>query len=115
MRNNKGQALIEFVLIMPVIILLFFSIFDLGRIILENNKLENATSMIVEEYKNDNIDDLESFLARYGYKNIDVDIDKGNQFTTITLTKDVDLYTPGINKIISNPYKVKVERTINDE
>ena len=36
--NRKGQALIEFVLILPVLIMLIFGFIDLGRIILENNR-----------------------------------------------------------------------------
>ncbi len=116
MRNNKGQALIEFVIILPVIILLFFSFIDLGRIILENNKLEGITSIAIEEYQKDkDYDDIENYLADMGYKNITVDIYKNGDITTITLTKNVDLITPGMDKIIADPYVVKVERTINNE
>ncbi len=116
MKNNKGQALIEFVLLLPIIILLFFSFLDLGRIILENNKLEGVTNIVINKYKEDNdYDDIENYLTSIGYKNIDIDIYSRDNFTTIILTKNIDLITPGINKIIGNPYTIKIERTINNE
>ncbi|MBR4262853.1 MAG: pilus assembly protein [Bacilli bacterium] len=116
MKNNKGQALIEFVLILPVIILLLFSFLDLGRIILENSKLEGVSNEVISLYqKNSDNDEIESYLASIGYKNINVDITDKGSITTIIITKDVDLMTPGINRIIKDPYSVKVERTINNE
>ena len=49
--NRKGQALIEFIIILPVLIMLIFSFIDLGRIILENNRLEAVTTEVVVKYK----------------------------------------------------------------
>lgn len=116
MMNNKGQALIEFVLLLPIIILLFFSFIDLGRIILENNKLEGVTNLIIDEYQdNKDYDDIEKYIASIGYKNISIDVSINDNLTTIILTKNIDLITPGINKIINDPYKITVERTINNE
>ena len=43
--NKKGQALVEFVIILPVIILLFFGAVDFGRIIIKTNELENLQVM----------------------------------------------------------------------
>ena len=44
MKNNKGQALVEFVIILPVMLLLIFSIIDFGIVIYEKNNLENVIS-----------------------------------------------------------------------
>ena len=41
MRNKKGQALVEFVIILPIFILLVFCLIDFGRIISIKNDLEN--------------------------------------------------------------------------
>ena len=53
--NCKGQALIEFVIILPVLIMLIFGFIDLGRIILENNKLENLTTNVINRYEKNKI------------------------------------------------------------
>ena len=40
MKNKKGQALVEFVVIMPIFIMLLISIIDLGNIIYKKYHLE---------------------------------------------------------------------------
>ena len=39
--NRKGQALVEFVLILPLFIMLLFAIIDFGNILNQKSKLEN--------------------------------------------------------------------------
>ena len=39
--NRKGQALVEFVLILPIFIMILFSIVDFGMIFNKKNELEN--------------------------------------------------------------------------
>ena len=58
--NKRGQALIEFVLILPVLLLIIFAFLDFGRIILCKNHLENIMSDVTNLYKND--ENIESFL-----------------------------------------------------
>jgi TadE-like protein len=41
-RSSKGQALPEFVLVLPLILLIFFAVFDMGRAIYIYNTLSNA-------------------------------------------------------------------------
>ena len=47
--NRKGQALVEFVLILPVFILILFAIVDFGTILSKKNELENDSMDIDEE------------------------------------------------------------------
>ncbi|QGG48567.1 TadE/TadG family type IV pilus assembly protein [Heliorestis convoluta] len=41
--HNKGQGLIEFALILPIFIMFFFSIIDLGRLMYYHTMVDNAT------------------------------------------------------------------------
>ena len=41
-RNERGQSLVEFALIIPVILLLLIGVFDLGRIVFINNSLSDG-------------------------------------------------------------------------
>jgi Flp pilus assembly protein TadG len=41
-RDKRGQGLVEFALVFPIIILIFFAIFDLGRGVYAYNTLANA-------------------------------------------------------------------------
>lgn len=41
-RNGRGQALVEFALILPIFLLVFVALFDLGRAVFTYNTLTNA-------------------------------------------------------------------------
>ena len=45
--NRRGQALIEFVLILPVFLFIVFAVYDIGMIFSKQNKLENDSTDIV--------------------------------------------------------------------
>ena len=66
--NNKGQALVEFVLILPIFIIILFTIIDFGTIINTKNTLENDSIDIVELIKKG--EDIEKIKSLY--KNINM-------------------------------------------
>ncbi len=52
--NRKGQSLVMFVLVIPIIILILVSIFDVGNALYEKNRLSN-TNYLAVNYALDNI------------------------------------------------------------
>lgn len=110
--NRKGQALVEFVLILPVFILILFAIVDFGTILSKKNELENDSIDIVLLINNGtNIDEIKS-----KYSDLDIDLKDVDKYTEIKITKSINIITPGLNLILGNPYKIIVERVIpNDE
>ena len=50
--NRKGQALVEFVLILPVMILILFTIYDFGNLLVSKNKLENTCTDVARLVRN---------------------------------------------------------------
>ena len=113
MINKRGQALVEFVLILPIFILLVFAFIDVGRIILCKNHLENSmtsVTMLVNEDKD--INEIKSFLNKDKEYDINISINE-DEYINITLTTKLSLITPGMKKIL-NP-NIKVERSIINE
>ena len=49
--NNKGQALVEFILILPIFLFLIFAVVDFGLIFSTKSTLENTSTDIVDEIK----------------------------------------------------------------
>ena len=115
MKNEQnGQALIEFIIILPIVILLIFSFVDLGRILLEYNRLENLTNIVINKYDEiNNSSELNEYLKSLGYENVNGLVSIKDDLLSIKLIKNVELYTPGLGKIISNPHEIKVERVVN--
>ena len=109
--NNKGQALVEFVLILPIFLLLLLAIYDFGRIFNTKNMLEWNSNDIVEMVKNDkSLDDIKSI-----YKDIDISISTEEEYRVIEVSDKMELMTPGFNRIFGDPYKVIVKRYIPNE
>lgn len=67
--NNKGQSLVMFVIIVPILCLILTLVYDVGTAIYEKNRLANTSYMVIE-YGLDNIDSVsESDLIELIQKN----------------------------------------------
>lgn len=56
MKNNKGQSLVMFILIIPLILLILGMVIDIGRMILNKTELDNINKLVLD-YGLDKIDD----------------------------------------------------------
>ena len=111
--NRKGQALVEFVLILPVLIIILLAIIDFGNILVSKNKLENDATDIIRIIKND-----ESTLdLNEEYSNIDIEItDYKEGYKKVIFSKAIKINTPFLDRILGNPCIITVKRVIvNDE
>lgn len=110
--NRKGQALVEFVLILPVLILILLAIIDFGNVLVTKNKLENDTTDIIRIIRNnDNTINLEE-----EYPNIDIEItDYKDGYKKVVLTSKVKINTPLLDKILGDPCIINTERVISYE
>lgn len=69
--NNKGQSLVMFVLIIPIILLILVFVYDVAGALYEKNRLSN-TSYLACEYALDNIGSIdENDVISYILKNSD--------------------------------------------
>lgn len=106
--NRKGQALVEFILILPIFLFIMFAIVDFGMIFSKKNELENISFDVVTMVKN-NVDISE---IKDRYSDIVINISSDDKYTVISISSDIDIITPGLNRIFGDPYNVIVERTI---
>ncbi|OLA34322.1 MAG: hypothetical protein BHW38_04230 [Firmicutes bacterium CAG:321_26_22] len=106
--NRKGQALVEFVLILPIFIMILFSIVDFGMIFNKKNELENISVDVVNMLNKDI--PLEEIKSEYA--DIDIEISSDDKYKNVVISDKIDILTPGLNRILGNPYEVKVERKI---
>lgn len=97
--NRKGQALIEFIIILPIFIMLMLAVFDYVRIYSEKNKLESIMEDVILD-NNVNTD------IKFTKKQID-----GNKVEYV-VSKDIDIYSPVLSVIIGNNYKVSTKRVV---
>ena len=91
--NNKGQSLVLFIVIIPIILLVFVLVYDIGTAIYEKNRLSNTSYMVID-YALDSIDsvdenDLISLITKNtnNLSSISVLIDNGK--INVKLTKNI--------------------------
>ena len=108
--NKRGQALIEFVLILPVLLLIIFAFIDFGRIIICKTHLEGVMSEVVSLYNTNEKEKIDEYLKKDDYF-IKYQVED-KEFRKFTLKTKIDLITPGLRNILHNPYEVMVERSI---
>ena len=112
--NKKGQALVEFIIILPIIIFILFMIIDYGIISYNKQKLENIVTDIVKmKSNNETIDEIKSFVNDND-KEITVTLEVKDKYTDLRLVKKYNYITPGLNKIFNNS-DITIERKIYNE
>lgn len=115
MRNEKGQALVEFVLILPITLILIFCVVDFGRVISLKNDLENKTSDIVMLYQNGKtLDEIDSIINKE-QNGIKIDASYNEDYITISVTKKIKPITPGLSYIKEELFDVSTSRVIKNE
>lgn len=110
MKKNSGQALVEFVIILPIILVILLYIIEFGRITLKKYDLESNMELITELYKEKKQEEINNYINT---NNLKIEITKNNELTTITLRENIKTNMPLINKILGN--NIETKRTIYEQ
>lgn len=111
MKNNKGQALIEFIFILPLLIVIITVIIDFLGIMSLKYSLQNDLDNIYIMYKDGDTSKINNYISA---NNININYKIEDEFTKIELSKKAKL-TSFILKGIMNDYYIKVDRMIINE
>lgn len=90
--NNKGQVLVIFVILIPIIILLFTLVIDIGNMYIEKRNINNNLKYAIE-YSNKNNTDIEEILNK-NLDNIEIyyddeEIKVSKKYNGIFIKKDI--------------------------
>ena len=106
--NNKGQSLVTFILLIPLILLILFMVYDVGSMVLLKIELNNINYLAidygVDKLDKDNIQDKIREMINKNKSDIDnVDISIEDDKLNIVLEDTID------NKIsLVRKFKVKI-------
>ena len=106
--NNKGQALVEFVLIFPIVIFLLLAVVDVGNIIYTKNTLVNKLDIATTELESGKT--FEQAKEKTG-ASISIEY-KDNNYVRISVSKDLTIITPGLNLVLGTPYTVTESKEV---
>lgn len=111
--NNKGQTLVTFIILIPLVFLLLGLIYDIGVLVVEKKKIENSIKEIME-YSLNNIDDSSlsdkiNFNLKKNLKDINITTSINNNIIKINIKKEIKTI---LIKVIS---KTKLDITYKGE
>lgn len=106
--NKKGQALVEFILILPIFLIILLVIVDFGNILYSKNKLENDSADIIRIIKSESNIELTK-----EYPDIEIEMkDYKDNYKKIIFQKQIDINTPLLDKLLGDPCIITTERVI---
>ena len=106
--NKKGQALVEFILILPVLLLIAMAMIDIGNIFLKKYDLNKDLETVTELYKSNDTKKLGVYLAN---EDLTLEDEIKNGMITLTLKKNVEISAPGLTNILGKNYEIKTSKT----
>lgn len=116
MKSNKGQALVEFIMILPVMLMIIFCVIDFARVFTLKTELENISSDVVDFYQNGkSYDEIKIIMKENITEDYDFDIKTNGEYATVTLAKVIEPITPGLSLINEDVFNVNVKRVIRNE
>ncbi len=114
--KQKGQALVEFVIVLPVLIMILFATIDFGVIIYNKSKLESKLNDVINMIQNNETEEeIISFINQDTSKKVTYRIVTNGKYKEVRLFTSVDIITPGLNLLLDSPYKIKVSRVVYDK
>lgn len=100
--NNKGQSLVLFVCILPVILMVLLLVFDMGKISEEKEKLNSINKLAINYLKDNSVNPetltkTEDLIIKNDSNIKIIKLENANDKVTISLNKEV---TSTLGKII---------------
>jgi len=99
---------VEFIIILPIFLMLVLGVIDLGQILYEKNILESEMTDVITMY--DGGKTKEEIAQELEFTKNDIVLSIEDK--AFSLVKELDVITPGLNLILGNPYKLKVSRVV---
>ena len=110
--NDKGQALIEFILVVPILLLIFVALIDIGNIFIKKYELNNDLSIISELYENNQTKEIAAYVSK---ENISYRIGPNGNFEKIILEDKVQVNAPILSNVLGHNFKIKTEKNVYKE
>lgn len=109
MKNRRGQALVEFIMILPIMIMILMAMVDFGNILSNKYTLENDLDNVIDLYQANKQGEIDKLVNEKKYA---LEYEKDNQYVNVSLSKSVSVVTPLLNNILGKHYLVKASQKI---
>lgn len=108
--NKKGQALVEFVILLPIIFIIIFAIIDVSLVFYNKNHLEGILDDVVTMTSNGKSE--EEIKKTIDNKDITYNIIVDGTYATISLRQKIYFTTPISYSFFKNGLEIETKRII---
>ena len=116
--KKRGQALVEFVIILPILMMFFFGSVDIGRIIIRKNELENLMSDTIKMYtEHKSINEIRYYL-KLNDDTFDIEILSYPEDEKLDVSQTNTAVPGEVNKALVNlfeKYDISPEKIVVDQ
>lgn len=112
MKNSRGQALVEFIIVVPILIFIIMAIIDFGNITIKKMRLENSLDTIISLYQKQDFATIQNLTISDDFS---FSYTKDQNMSTIVLKKNVKIFTPFLNLILGENYLLETSRTVYEK
>jgi hypothetical protein len=123
-KDEKGQALLEFALVLPLLLILIVGIFDLGRVLYSFMHLNIISQETVRlgglgKSNEEMSQNARNMLHIGDPSNLDINITpterRSGEYVKVTLQYPVEYMTPFISNVLPSPFMIITDSTIRVE
>ena len=79
--NNKGQSLVLFIMIIPILLLIMVFVYDMGMLLYEKDRLSNTVNMAIDytlDNKEVSNEEIKELIDRNTKREVEIKIDRDN-------------------------------------
>ena len=107
--DDKGQALVEFILIVPVLLLIVLALFDIGNIFIKKYELNNDLETVATLYENGDKTELALFISSEDLK---YNEEASGDFVKLTISKNVKVSAPILSNVLGKNFKIETSKNV---
>lgn len=107
MKNKKGQALVEFVIILPVLLLIVISMVDFGNLLYQKYQLEQNLEYVSDLYLANDTNALDQEKQRLNIKT-----EEDGNFVKLSIEKKIKMSSPILRRILGDNYSITTSRKL---
>lgn len=107
MKNKKGQALVEFVIILPVLLLIVISMVDFGNLLYQKYQLEQNLEYVSDLYLANDTNALEQEKQRLNIKT-----EEDGKYIKLTIETEAKLSSPILRRVLGENYVIATSRKL---
>ncbi len=106
-KNKKGQALVEFVIILPVLLLIVISMVDFGNLLYQKYQLEQNLEYVSDLYLANDTNALDQEKQRLSIKT-----EEDGNFVKLSIEKKIKMSSPILRRILGDNYSITTSRKL---